>query len=138
MMKNKSLLFTLFIGSSLFVSCGDDIQEPVGASCIIEDECSISTKDVDESLIVSSKEVLASFVNNETGSTRSVNDFKSNSGFISLLDKISENDEIMKEFTDEEKQLVLDEELRYYDVLGYEDIIPNEKFAALLNSKGEI
>lgn len=58
--------------------------------------------------------------------------------FISLLDKVQENDTILNQFTEEERKYIQEESLTYYDILGLEDFVPNENFARLLNSRGEI
>lgn len=74
--------------------------------------------------------------NDKSAKTRSTIEAPNN--FISLLDKIQEDDSILNQFTEEEKTYILNESLTYYDILGLEDFIPNENFARLLNSKGEI
>ena len=74
--------------------------------------------------------------NDKSAKTRSTIEAPNN--FISLLDKIQEDGSILNQFTEEEKTYILNESLTYYDILGLEDFIPNENFARLLNSKGEI
>lgn len=58
--------------------------------------------------------------------------------YISLLDVVRKDDPILESFSAEERTYILDSALTYYDALGYEDIVPNTRFARLLNSRGEI
>ena len=58
--------------------------------------------------------------------------------YVSLMDVVRDDDPLLSTYTNEEKQYIKDNNLTYYDVLGYDDAVPNEKFASLLNSRGEV
>lgn len=60
------------------------------------------------------------------------------SKILSLTDKVQPDDPVLNEVSAEEKQIILDEGMTYYDMYGCEDFIPSENFAKLLNSDGEI
>lgn len=55
-----------------------------------------------------------------------------------LTDKMQPNDPILEEVSDDEKNIIMEEEMTYYDLYGCEEYIPSESFAKLLNSKREI
>lgn len=57
---------------------------------------------------------------------------------LSLTDKVQANDPILNEVSEEEKQIILNECMTYYDMFGCEDYIPSPNFAKLLNSNREI
>lgn len=57
---------------------------------------------------------------------------------LSLTDKVQANDPILNEVSEEEKQIILNEGMTYYDMFGCEDYIPSPNFAKLLNSNREI
>lgn len=99
----------------------------------------------------SNREDIASAVNSEMGAkTRSINitivndsihGYKNQiegSNILLLTDKVLANDPILDEVSDEEKKIILEEGMTYYDMYGCEDYIPSEGFAKLLNSKREI
>lgn len=58
--------------------------------------------------------------------------------YVSLLDVVKNDDPILSEFTKEEQEYIKNNRLTYYDILEYEDFVPNLNFARLLNSRGEI
>ncbi len=60
------------------------------------------------------------------------------SNFTSLLDEIDMNDPLIADFTEEEKQVIKENHLSYYEVFELEDYFPNENFARLINTDGEI
>lgn len=70
--------------------------------------------------------------------TRAGANYRIPSKFISLKDVISPSADILKEMSEEERNYVIQNKLTYYDVLGYEDIIPNEDFAKMVNLEGEL
>lgn len=59
-------------------------------------------------------------------------------GIISLTDKVRPDDPLLNEISEEEKQIIIDEDMTYYDLYGCEDYIPSLGFAKLLNSKCEL
>lgn len=58
--------------------------------------------------------------------------------FVSLLDEITPSSECWNDFSKEEQDSILAEHLTYYDVEGYDELVPNEGFARLINWRGEI
>lgn len=57
---------------------------------------------------------------------------------LSLTDKVQPNDPMLNEVSADEKKIILEEGMTYYDMYGCEDYIPSESFAKLLNSNREI
>ena len=70
--------------------------------------------------------------------TRAGANYRIPSKFISLKDVISPSADILNEMSEEERNYVLQNKLTYYEALGYEDIIPNEDFAKMVNIEGEL
>jgi len=60
------------------------------------------------------------------------------SNFTSLLDEVDMNDPLIADFSEEEKQVIKDNHLSYYEVFELENFFPNENFARLINTDGEI
>ena len=60
------------------------------------------------------------------------------SHFISLTDKVLPNDPVLNEVSEEEKRIILEEGMTYYDMYGCEEYLPSLNFARLLNSNREI
>lgn len=59
-------------------------------------------------------------------------------GFVSMTEKVAAIDkEILKKYQEAE-HLESSEEITFYDILGYDELVPNENIAELLNTKGEI
>ena len=58
--------------------------------------------------------------NDKSAKTRSTIEAPNN--FISLLDKIQEDDSILNQFTEEEKTYILNESLTYYDIIVNDSI----------------
>lgn len=57
---------------------------------------------------------------------------------LSLTDKVQSDDPILNEVSADEKKIILEEGMTYYEMYGCEDYIPSESFAKLLNSNREI
>lgn len=74
----------------------------------------------------------------ENGTTRASLGLYGDDNFVSLMDKVKADDPYLNTISSEEKDYVLSNELSYYEMYGYDEILPNENFAKLLNSKGEI
>ncbi|MEY8687357.1 hypothetical protein AB9N12_14905 [Bacteroides sp. AN502(2024)] len=124
----KKPIVTCFLGSLflLFVSsCTDDSE--------LSNDLPTPLRSTSSFLAFSNKEELKGIIENGQPLTRSVN-----AEFISLMDVVNEDDSILSQFSIEERNYIKENALSYYDVLEYEDIVPNENFARLLNSKGEI
>lgn len=123
------LLFAIF----LFVSCSEcddalesSTDETLGVS---------SPSNYQNFLKVSDKESLKNLIlSGNSTCTRSVEEQE----YVSLMDVVRSDDPIFQQFSKEEQDYVKENELTYYDVLGFDDIVPNENFARLLNSRGEI
>lgn len=125
---NKTL-FKIIIGCAAIVcitSCNED-RDPYSM------EKNVPKADI-SFLEFSDKEQLISHI--EKGTLPISRAAKAN--FISLMDIVSSTDPILNEFTPEEAEYIKNNHLTYYDILEYEDIVPNENFAKLLNCKGEI
>lgn len=135
-MKNINLFFA-FMSLMLFsMSCRNDNLPELSNK---ENALSSNSMSFDKEVTYNfnnKNELYNTIWNDESTKTRSTIEVPSK--FVSLLDKIQENDTILNQFTEEEKTYILNESLTYYDILGLEDFIPNENFARLLNSKGEI
>lgn len=112
-----------------------------------EDEESISQESLDSVehinknaiLAFSSKEDIKEAV--ESGidiATRALTQNSQSGNILSLTDKVQANDPILQEVSEEEKQIILNEGMTYYDMFGCEDYIPSLSFAKLLNSNREI
>lgn len=135
-MKNINLFFA-FMSLMLFsMSCRNDNLPELSNK---ENALSSNSMSFDKEVTYNfnnKNELYNTIWNDESIKTRSTIEVPSK--FVSLLDKIQENDTILNQFTEEEKTYILNESITYYDILGLEDFIPNENFARLLNSKGEI
>ena len=59
-------------------------------------------------------------------------------GFLSLMDKVLPDDPLLDGISQEERDIILGEEMTYYEMYGCRDYIPSENFAKLLNSRREI
>lgn len=76
--------------------------------------------------------------NNDNILKESENSVNNKTEVLLLTDKVLPNDPILNEVSEEEKKIILDEGMTYYDMYGCEDYIPSENFAKILNSKREI
>lgn len=74
-------------------------------------------------------------INNCT--TRSIGNITS-PYFTSLLTEVNLDDPLISDFSDEDKAVIAQEHLTYYDVFELEDFFPNENFARLININGEV
>jgi hypothetical protein len=87
----------------------------------------------------SSKQILADMIEGGNCKTRaSLSSFVENGTFVSLMDEIRPDADCLTELSPEEKDTILTNHLNYYSAFGYDNLIPNENFARLLNWKGEI
>lgn len=130
----KVVLLCLFIGTFILTSCNEDDES-------ISQESSDSVGPINKNamLAFSSKEDIKEAVESETGiATRALTQNSQSGNILSLTDKVQANDPILKEVSEEEKQIILDEGMTYYDMFGCEDYIPSLSFAKLLNSNREI
>lgn len=126
--KTQKMLF-IVMGALFLASCADD------NAMLVSNE-KVSSKVEEVSLLeFKDKDVLKNAIENAIPVTRSVS---GNPNFISLMDVVREDDPLYIALSAEEQQEVKENSLSYYEVLEYENIIPNENFARLLNSKGEI
>lgn len=130
----KVVLLCLFIGTFILTSCNEDDES-------ISQESSDSVDPINKNamLAFSSKEDIKEAVESETEiATRALTQNSQSGNILSLTDKVQANDPILKEVSEEEKQIILDEGMTYYDMFGCEDYIPSLSFAKLLNSNREI
>ena len=89
-------------------------------------------------LCLPSKDALQDVIEQGAMTRSTISSFVENGEFTSLLDEVSSNAPCLDELTTEEKDTILSQHLTYYEAFGYEDLVPNENFAKLLNWKGEI
>lgn len=118
----------------LFISCRNDEMTTV----INPDNVSEVTNS--SGLVnFSSKQILSDMIENGNCKTRaSLSSFVENGTFVSLMDEIKPNADCLTELSQEEKDTILTNHLNYYSAFGYDNLVPNENFARLLNWKGEI
>lgn len=130
----KTFYFILFCCSMLFLSCRNDEM----ANVINPDNVSEVTNS--SGLVnFSSKQILADMIEGGNCKTRaSLSSFVENGTFVSLMDEIRPDADCLTELSPEEKDTILTNHLNYYSAFGYDNLIPNENFARLLNWKGEI
>lgn len=57
---------------------------------------------------------------------------------VSLTDTVRSDDPILNQISEEERQIILEEKLTYYDLYGCDEYIPSLNFAKILNSRREI
>lgn len=130
----KNIFVTSLFCSMLFiVACND---EYISETSVTDDSSIGNTM-----LKFSSKQDLQEMIVSKEGEnaiTRTVSEGSQSKSFVSLMDVIKDNDPILEQFTTEERAYIKDNALSYYDVFEYEDLVPNEAFARLLNSKGEL
>lgn len=88
-------------------------------------------------LCLPSKDALQDVIEQGAMTRSTISSFVENGEFTSLLDEVSSNAPCLDELTTEEKDTILSQHLTYYEAFGYEDLVPNENFAKLLNWKGE-
>jgi len=135
-MKRSILLLTGILYSLLFLG-----------SCSVEQEIS------NNSTMQLNREALLTFNNqndlleaisttNDSNThnkpTRSLSTGDIPTDFISLLDPVRDNDPVLDKMSTEEREAVKKEKATYYEVLGYEDLIPNRNLARLFNTRGEL
>lgn len=89
-------------------------------------------------LSLPSKGALQSAIEQGTITRSTLSNFVENGTFTSLLDEVSPNASCLDDLTEEEKDTILSQHLSYYEAFGYDELVPNENFAKLLNWKGEI
>lgn len=132
-MKKHFILFFCCC-SMLFISCRNDEMTTV----INPDNVSEVTNS--SGLVnFSSKQILSDMIENGNCKTRaSLSSFVENGTFVSLMDEIKPNADCLTELSQEEKDTILTNHLNYYSAFGYDNLVPNENFARLLNWKGEI
>lgn len=131
----KSLL--LLYGMLFFASCNDEV--------VVD---SISMKidnnpvfDANGMLAFNSKEVLQNIIDQEgtvgqilrNSNTRAIN-----GAFVSMMDAVKMDDPLLENFTEEEQQSIIGDAVTYYELLDFEELVPNENFAKLLNVNGDI
>lgn len=132
--KVKVVALCLFVGSLVLISCNEDEES-------ISQESLDSVEHINKNAILafSSKEDIKEAV--ESGidiATRALTQNSQSGNILSLTDKVQANDPILQEVSEEEKQIILNEGMTYYDMFGCEDYIPSLSFAKLLNSNREI
>jgi len=127
------------------MSCGDN--EEKDSMSLPDDNFS---KDKEAVFAFSCREDILSAVNSEpgamtradivSGDVKEIQEQKRLKGTTVLLltDLVLPDDPILDEVSEEEKNVIIEEGLTYYDLQGCEDYIPSESFAKILNSKCEI
>lgn len=115
-------------------SCNSDQLD----SNSIESSPSNSQTDENGILNLPSRDALLDEIEGGIKTRSTIASFVGNGEFVSLLDEIKPNASCLEELTEEEKDSVLSQHQTYYDAFGYDELVPNENFAKLLNWKGEI
>lgn len=150
MKENNHLIYSsvfVFLALSCAMSCGSNEEMAWDNT----DDCEELPIDKDAVYAFSNREDIVSAVNSDAeiptraavisvkadstkGTVVQINEPK----ILLLTDKVQPNDPILDEVSDDEKSVILEEEMTYYDLYGCEEYIPSESFAKLLNSKREI
>ncbi len=124
----KKLIFFFFI--LVFFSCEKSVDESL-INNIYQDE---PTLDFSMTIDLNSKEDLVSFLNGSN--LKAV--LNKPHDFISMNDVVCDVDGAILDRYDYTELSKPKEEIRFYDLLKYEELVPNENFSALLNTRGEI
>lgn len=134
-MKKVFLMMSLALMAVFVTSCTNDQFDEMDNGTT-ESVLSSSQNSVME--ISSKKDFLSLIENGYSEGTRAGICCEKPSQFISLMDVISPNAEILNELSAEERDIILQNKMTYYEAFGYENIIPNENFAQIVNIDGEI
>lgn len=118
----------MLLFSSLFlISCNNEVEDvPIVVSSV--------QPQIEEKLSFDSKADLAQILN--LNNTRSAAYLTPN--FVALTSPVQIADTIFNSLSAEEKEELKSSGTSYYDLLGFDKYVPNEKLANLLNSRGEI
>lgn len=129
--------FIIYFSCMLFFilsSCSDElIPQHLGETTTEKSQAS-----GDGFLSLPSKDALQDVIEQGTMTRSTISSFVENGEFTSLLDEVSSDSPCLDELTTEEKDTILGQHLTYYEAFGYDELVPNENFAKLLNWKGEI
>lgn len=133
----KRLLYLTVITATLLMSCTDyEIEESQDKAEGFE---FISKQgDASNMLTFSSRQALADAIDGNFNVCAQTRSTLPTARFVSLLDKVQPDDPVLDSLSQEEKDYVLSNHLTYYEAFGYEELVPNEGFAALLSNAGEI
>lgn len=135
-MKKVIFMLSLVLTVAVSTSCTSDVAEMANSSFY---EGTNSLKDSDGMLKVKDRQALHTLIDNGlTETTRALGIVEKPVGFVSLMDIVSENSPALDTLSQEERDTILNNHLSYYEAFGYENIIPNENFAHLINWNGEI
>lgn len=134
-MKKVFFMMSLALMAVFVTSCTNDQFDEMDNGTT-ESVLSSSQNSVME--ISSKKDFLSLIENGYSEGTRAGICCEKPSQFISLMDVISPNAEILNELSAEERDIILQNKMTYYEAFGYENIIPNENFAQIVNIDGEI
>lgn len=116
-------------------SCSnDDVLQPTTTS----EESNLSKSEYTALFKSVDKESLKDAILNPSSSNSVLSRGFSSQNYVSLLDVVQKDDPILSQFTKEEQDYIRNNKLTYYDLFDYEDLVPNQNFARLLNSRGEI
>lgn len=134
---NKFFYFA-FLTTVFLVSCSDlDVSESYGEERGRE-FFSRKESDINSMLSFSTRQSLSDAIGGSVDREAVLLKQLPTTRFVSLLDEVEHDDPALDTLSQEEKDYVLNNRLSYYEAFGYEDLVPNEDFAALLSKNGEI
>lgn len=125
---------SLALMAVFLVSCTDEVFDDMNTDGSME----LSSSENNNIMEFSSKEDFLKHVENGFEGTRANVSYNKSDQFISLMDTISPTAEILNELSEEERNTILQNKMTYYEAFGYEDILPNENVAKLINIDGEV
>ncbi len=130
----KKFYFFMLCSLAFLCSCSDE-----NVTDVTSNSCLNASNDHDGVLNFSSRKMLIGAIEQEDGISRSSLNRQTEDGtFISLMDEITPNATCLNDLSKEEKDTILNQHLNYYEAFGYDNLVPNEQFAKLLNWKGEV
>lgn len=131
----KKTFFLLILCSSLCtVSCvNDDLDNVSKPNSEI-----LSYQEKGKMLSLGNKMELRKLLNQDGVNLQSLKTRAFEEQFISMMDVVKDNDPLLDKYSIEEKDYIKENSLSYYELLDFEELVPNENFACLLNSKGDV
>ena len=126
----------MLVAILLICSCSNE-QDNLANNPTINDKVRVTTNE--DVITFQNKEDLLNAINVDGDLTRAtVARYNVGDKFVSLLDEITPTSECWGDFSKEEQDSILTEHMTYYEAEGYDELVPNEGFAKLLNWRGEI
>lgn len=128
----KKIIFPLWMMASflLLVSCTNDAIDNIEDNALTTNASFNFESNI---LRVENREALQQLIDHGLPpSTRA------SKPFLSMMDVVNPRDPRLDSLSQEEKDTIMNNQMTYYELFGFADIIPNENFARLISPFGDI